>query len=57
MKKIVVSSAIGALFATAAPLTYAQSSVTLYGIVDEAIRYQTNAGPGGDDQVAMTSGP
>ena len=57
MKKIVISSAIGALFAAATPQAFAQSSVTLYGIVDEAIRYQTNAGPGGDDQVAMTSGP
>ncbi|EUC20240.1 UNVERIFIED_ORG: putative porin [Burkholderia sp. CF145] len=57
MKKIVISSAIGALFAAATPLAFAQSSVTLYGIVDEAIRYQTNAGPGGDDQVVMTSGP
>jgi predicted porin len=57
MKKIIISSATGALLATAVSSTFAQSSVTLYGIVDEAIRYQTNAGPGGKDQVAMTSGP
>ncbi|RFU44057.1 porin [Paraburkholderia sp. DHOC27] len=57
MKKIVICSAAGALFAAATSSTYAQSSVTLYGIVDEAVRYQTNAGPGGDDSVSMTSGP
>ncbi|MEX3691254.1 porin [Paraburkholderia sp. BR14263] len=57
MKKILIFSATGALFAAAASSAFAQSSVTLYGIVDEAIRYQTNAGPGGNDQVAMTSGP
>jgi predicted porin len=57
MKKIVISSAAGALFAAATSSAFAQSSVTLYGIVDEAIRYQTNAGPGGVDQVAFVSGP
>jgi predicted porin len=57
MKKIVISSAAGALFAVGMSSAFAQSSVTLYGIVDEAIRYQTNAGPGGKDQVSMTSGP
>ena len=57
MKKILVSSATGVLFIAASSSVFAQSSVTLYGIVDEAVRYQTNAGPGGHDQVAMTSGP
>jgi predicted porin len=57
MKNIFISSATGALFAAAAAPAFAQSSVTLYGIVDEAIRYQTNAGPGGNDLVSMTSGP
>ena len=57
MKHIFISSATGALFAAAAVPAFAQSSVTLYGIVDEAIRYQTNAGPGGHDLVSMTSGP
>lgn len=57
MNKILISTATGALFAAAASSAFAQSSVTLYGIVDEAVRYQTNAGPGGNDQVAMTSGP
>lgn len=57
MKKIVLSSATGVLFISATSSAFAQSSVTLYGLVDEAIRYQTNAGPGGKDQVSMTSGP
>jgi len=57
MKHIFISSATGALLAAAAAPAFAQSSVTLYGIVDEAIRYQTNAGPGGNDLVSMTSGP
>jgi predicted porin len=57
MKKIAISFAAGALFAVATSSAFAQSSVTLYGIVDEAVRYLSNAGPGGKDQVAMTSGP
>jgi predicted porin len=57
MKRIIISSTTGALLAATTLPAFAQSSVTLYGIVDEAIRYQTNAGPGGDDQVSMTSGP
>ena len=57
MKKIIISGAAGALFAGAALPAFAQSSVTLYGIVDEAVRYQTNAAAGGHDLVSMTSGP
>ncbi|WP_028222578.1 porin [Paraburkholderia oxyphila] len=57
MRKIIISSTTSALFAATSLPAFAQSSVTLYGIVDEAIRYQTNAGPGGKDQVSMTSGP
>ncbi len=57
MKKIVISSAVGALFAVAASSAFAQSSVTLYGLVDTAIRYQTNAGANGKDVVGMTVGP
>ena len=47
MKKIVISSAIGALFAAATPLAFAQSSVTLYGIVDTGVQYYNNASGGG----------
>jgi predicted porin len=57
MKKIVISSAAGALFAGAATSAFAQSSVTLYGLVDTAIRYQTNAAPDGKDLIGMTVGP
>ncbi|QBR03634.1 porin [Paraburkholderia pallida] len=57
MNRIAISSAVGAVFVAGASSALAQSSVALYGIVDEAVRYQTNAGPGGDDQVSMTSGP
>jgi predicted porin len=45
MRRIVVPAGIGAIFAIAAPSAFAQSSVTLYGLVDTAIRYQTNAAP------------
>jgi predicted porin len=34
----------------------AQSSVTLYGLVDMGIRYTTHANPQGDSQVQLTSG-
>ena len=57
MKKVVISSAVGALFTVAASSAFAQSSVTLYGLVDTAVRYQTNAGPDGKDVFGMTVGP
>ncbi|KVR00929.1 porin [Burkholderia ubonensis] len=57
MRGVVISSGIGAVFAVAASSAFAQSSVTLYGLVDTAIRYQTNAGPDGRDLIGMTVGP
>ncbi|KLU24995.1 hypothetical protein EOS_17045 [Caballeronia mineralivorans PML1(12)] len=51
MKKTLITSVIGTLFAGSA---YAQSSVTLYGIVDVGITYTSNVG--GSHQVALTSG-
>ncbi|MFA8391101.1 porin [Burkholderia ubonensis] len=57
MRGVVISSGIGAVFAVAASSAFAQSSVTLYGLVDTAIRYQTNAGPDGKDLIGMTVGP
>ncbi|RQH05484.1 porin [Paraburkholderia dinghuensis] len=57
MKRISISGAAAILFAVAATPAFAQSSVTLYGLVDTAIRYQTNAGPDGKDLVGMTVGP
>ncbi|WP_233867595.1 porin [Paraburkholderia adhaesiva] len=57
MKIIAISGAAATLFAVASTPALAQSSVTLYGLVDTAIRYQTNAGPDGKDMVGMTVGP
>ncbi|AJX14518.1 porin [Burkholderia ubonensis] len=57
MRGVVISSGIGAVFAVAASPAFAQRSVTLYGLVDTAIRYQTNAGPDGRDLIGMTVGP
>ncbi|WP_321929032.1 porin [Paraburkholderia guartelaensis] len=57
MKRVVIYRAIGALSAIAASSAFAQSSVTLYGLVDTAIRYQTNAAPDGKDLIGMTVGP
>ncbi|WP_321844864.1 porin [Paraburkholderia bannensis] len=37
-------------------LAHAQSSVTLYGIVDSAIRYTTHANAAGDDKVQLANG-
>jgi predicted porin len=47
----------GALLALAAQSAFAQSSVTLYGIVDTSLRYLTNADAHNDDQFAMGVGP
>jgi len=56
MKK--TTAAIGAtLLALSAQSAFAQSSVTLYGIVDTSIRYLTNANAANDNLVQMTQGP
>jgi predicted porin len=47
----------GALLALAAQSAFAQTSVTLYGIVDTSIRYLTNANASNDSQIAMGIGP
>lgn len=57
MRKIAISGAAGAVLAMAVPCAFAQSSVTLYGILDTALRYQTNAGPDGKDVMGMAVGP
>lgn len=58
MKKTAIISALaGAMAASAAPAVHAQSSVTLYGIVDTSVRYLTNANANNDSQVAMGVGP
>ncbi|SDD11511.1 Outer membrane protein (porin) [Cupriavidus sp. YR651] len=53
MKKSLLTLAIGTLLAGSA---YAQSSVTLYGIVDQSIRFQTNADRGNHSQTQLTNG-
>lgn len=45
MKKLYVAAI--ALAGAVPPSSYAQSSVTLYGVVDSGILYKTHAGPGG----------
>jgi predicted porin len=53
-----ITTAIGgALIAIAAQSAFAQSSVTLYGIVDTSVRYLTNANANNDSEVAMGVGP
>lgn len=39
-------SALAALASLAAPCAFAQSSVTLYGVLDEGLDYTNNAGHG-----------
>src|ERR1700731_4789963 len=51
MKKLVLAAAIGGTLAVPA---YAQSTVTLYGIIDTGITYVNNTGKGA--VVAMQSG-
>jgi predicted porin len=50
-KKLVALAALSAIAGGA----QAQSSVTLYGIVDVAVRYTTNQGPAGDNGESLTS--
>ncbi len=55
MKKTI--AAVGAsLLALSAQGAFAQSSVTLYGLVDTSVRYLTNANSNNDGQVAMGEG-
>ncbi|WP_454719530.1 MULTISPECIES: porin [Cupriavidus] len=53
MKKSALTLAIGTLLAGSA---YAQSSVTLYGIVDQSIRYTSNSNGASDNQFQLTNG-
>ncbi|MGY8526399.1 porin [Paracidovorax citrulli] len=53
MKKSAMTLAVGTLLAGSA---YAQSSVTLYGIVDQSIRYQTNSNAADDGLLELTNG-
>lgn len=51
-----LAAALAALGLTAAGSAAAQSSVTLYGIVDQSVRYTTNANPNNDGQFQLTNG-
>jgi predicted porin len=53
MKKSALTLAIGTLLAGSA---YAQSSVTLYGIVDQSIRFTSNANANDDSKFELTNG-
>ncbi|GJG96160.1 porin [Cupriavidus pauculus] len=53
MKKSLLTLALGSLFASSA---FAQTSVTLYGIVDQSVRFQTNADAGNHSQTQLTNG-
>ena len=44
------------LMALVCQTVHSQSSVTLYGIVDESIRYMTNVNPAGDSKVGLGVG-
>ncbi|WP_354683362.1 porin [Cupriavidus necator] len=53
MKMKLFAAAVAALAAGGA---YAQSSVTLYGVVDAGLEYNSNSGASGDNLFRMTSG-
>ncbi|EYS85077.1 membrane protein [Cupriavidus sp. SK-4] len=53
MKKSAIVLAAGSLLAGSA---FAQSSVTLYGIVDQSIRFQTNSNANNDNLWELTNG-
>jgi len=51
-----VAALLPVVLACQAETAQAQSSVTLYGIVDESIRYMTNVNPAGDSKVGLGVG-
>ncbi|WP_028212185.1 porin [Paraburkholderia mimosarum] len=58
MRHTQIATAVGGIaLALACQSSFAQSSVTLYGIVDTSIRYLTNANANNDSQVQMGVGP
>lgn len=57
MKKVHALASVSAFALTmSAHSAFAQSSVTLYGLVDTSVRYLTNANTNNDNQVAMGVG-
>jgi predicted porin len=55
MRRTIIASAVGMAALTLAASAFAQSSVTLYGIVDNSIQYAHNTG-GATNQIALQSG-
>lgn len=55
MRRTVLASAVGALAFTMGVPAFAQSSMTLYGIVDNSIQYTHNTG-GENNQIKLQSG-
>jgi predicted porin len=55
-ESIYTSTLGAALFALSTQSAFAQSSVTLYGLVDTTLRYQTNANANNDSLVSMREG-
>ncbi|MBV8627083.1 MAG: porin [Paraburkholderia sp.] len=51
-----VAALLPVMLACQTETAQAQSSVTLYGIVDESIRYMTNVNPAGDSKVGLGVG-
>jgi len=57
MKKTsIVHALVGTVLLGVMPHVYAQSSVTLYGIVDTSVRYLTNANSNNDSLISMGEG-
>ncbi|CAB3743098.1 porin [Paraburkholderia rhynchosiae] len=56
-KTALISTLAGSMMMGMVPNTFAQSSVTLYGIVDTSVRYLTNSNANNDSQLAMGVGP
>ena len=56
MKTLSKGAAAVALMSLGCPAAHAQSSVTLYGVVDESVRYLTHANKAGDSSLGLGTG-
>ncbi|RDK00597.1 porin [Paraburkholderia lacunae] len=56
MKNVSNWAVVAVPAALACQMAYAQSSVTLYGVVDESVRYLTHANKAGDSSIALGTG-
>src|SRR5258708_1045997 len=55
-KRVLVSACVSLSASFVGESAHAQSSVTLYGIVDETLRYMTHVNKAGDSSVALGTG-